>query len=120
MIKAKEAACASDADARTLQSCWVNSPMLAPPPKGAARPRAAKFAVPTPVARRTRAARAAQASHSELSPAVLPAAGAADTACKPGAAKTGGGRKRRSSENDAANDGAAEADRSATRQRLAA
>ena len=117
VIKAKEEATVSDA--LTLQSYCASSP-FAPPPKGAARPRASALASRTPVARRTRAARAARAK-SDPDPTELPAAvGAA--ACKPGAAKAGGGHKRKSSESEATNwvDGEAEANRSSTRQRLAA
>jgi hypothetical protein len=120
VIKAKEEAAVSDA--RTLQSYCASSP-FAPPPKGAARPRASALASCTPVARRTRAARAARASQSQSDPdpTERPAeVGAA--ACKPGAVKAGGGHKRKSSECEATNwvDGEAEANRSATRQRLTA
>ena len=117
VIKAKEDATVSDA--RTLQSYCESSP-FAQPPKGATRPRAPVLASRTPVARRTRAARAARAK-SDPDPTELPGAvGAA--ACKPGAAKAGAGHKRKSSESEVSIwvDGEAEGSRSATRQRLAA
>ena len=103
-----------------MQSHCASSP-FAPPPKCAARPRASALASRTPVARRTRAGCAARASQGGAGPTELPAAvGAA--ASELGAAKAGGGHKRKSSESEATNwvDWEAEANRSATRQRLAA
>ena len=114
VIKAKEEA--------TTQSHCASSP-FAPPPKCAARPRASASALAsrTPVARRTRAGCAARASQGGAGPTELSAAEGA-AASKPGAAKAGGGHKRKSSESEAADlaNGEAGANRSATRQRLAA
>lgn len=112
VIKAKEEA--------TMQSHCASSP-FAPPPKCAARPRASALASRTPVARRTRAGCAARALQSDAGPTELPAAVGAP-ASKPGAAKAGGGHKRKSSESEAADsaNGEAGVNRSATRQRLAA